>query len=591
MVTWTKKWLTGLALVLFIGVLSSCLRPSDADGQGEESFQSNLDLDYGPRSLDWKEGETYEELIFGKPNKFQIRNSLPVFEDDVVLHPEAFSTPALRKSFGVGVKPAHEKYTGRHWPNKTIPYVFAPDLNPTKRQWAMEAIQEFNSRTVLTLKPRTDEPRYVTFVNTGCQSYVGKVNFPQQIWIGSCTQMGSVIHEIGHAAGLWHEHQRLDRDEHLIVNPILLPSVNYSKADELDGDEVRDYGNFNWQSIMLYSSDGSMTKLDGSSFAAQRNSLSFGDIQAIEEMYNRCPVADIGPDQTVSTGEYFALHADGYDLDNDHLDFDFKQISGPPIFAFQPDRSTFELELNQPGTFHFELTLADNYCSGRDTMALTVSGATRSLHFNRTQQVAVIPHDSSLDLGQGDFTFEIWVRPQISQYQFATFLSNRSGANGFLFAMKWGMPYIQLGGWNLADAGVKISDNQPYHVAVTRVGSSVTYWIDGQAVKTITADWIDGRNISNAHALWMGLDDPSQHNTSYNGSMDRVRIWNVGRSAFEIQATANQELSGNVPGLVAEWRFDETGGQAIYDWGKSGLHGHLGTSPSVDSRDPVRVSN
>ena len=41
------------------------------------------------------------------------------------------------------------------------------------------------------------------------------------------------------------------------------------------------------------------------------------------------------------------------------------------------------------------------------------------------------------------------------------------------------------------------------------------------------------------------------------GFIDEVRIWNVARTEAEIRADMNTELTGNEPGLVAYWKFDE----------------------------------
>ena len=40
----------------------------------------------------------------------------------------------------------------------------------------------------------------------------------QKIWLREYCGVGAVIHEIGHAVGLLHEHQRNDRDTYIWVS-------------------------------------------------------------------------------------------------------------------------------------------------------------------------------------------------------------------------------------------------------------------------------------------------------------------------------------------------------------------------------------
>lgn len=100
-----------------------------------------------------------------------------------------------------------------------IPYVLSDDLDPAVVSAIEAATYALRNHTCLDLVVRTDEPSYIKFVSgLGCSSAVGKVGGEQHIVLSKeCSGTGSVLHEIMHALGFWHEHSRPDRDEHIRV--------------------------------------------------------------------------------------------------------------------------------------------------------------------------------------------------------------------------------------------------------------------------------------------------------------------------------------------------------------------------------------
>ncbi len=61
----------------------------------------------------------------------------------------------------------------------------------------------------------------------------------------------------------------------------------------------------------------------------------------------------------------------------------------------------------------------------------------------------------------------------------------------------------------------------------------------------------------------------------FAGTIDEVRIWNYARSQTEIRRDMCRRLTGNEPGLVGYWRFDECSGNIAFDASGNGNHGTL----------------
>jgi hypothetical protein len=58
--------------------------------------------------------------------------------------------------------------------------------------------------------------------------------------------------------------------------------------------------------------------------------------------------------------------------------------------------------------------------------------------------------------------------------------------------------------------------------------------------------------------LYIGCN-PTNKNC-FNGDFAEFRVWNVARTAAEIQASYNKPLAGNEAGLVGYWKFDDAAG-------------------------------
>ena len=167
---------------------------------------------------------------------------------------------------------------GGLWPNNIVYYSF-DGLSTANQNRMKEAFAHWEARTQFTFVARTNQSNYISINDdsSSCSSNIGMIGGEQIMNIGGCSLTGSIIHEIGHAVGLQHEHQRSDRDDYITV------STNTGGYGILDG-EV--YGPFDFDSIMIYSSSIYMRTLSGGTWSAQRDMLSVHDVRAIEHYYN-----------------------------------------------------------------------------------------------------------------------------------------------------------------------------------------------------------------------------------------------------------------------------------------------------------------
>jgi hypothetical protein len=112
------------------------------------------------------------------------------------------------------------------WPNATIPIVIDPSIYANGLGSVVHsAIADYNDNTELCLVPRSNEDDYIRIsfsttlgLNVAGVSKLGRQGGGQPLQLASTATKGTVLHELMHAAGFYHEQARSDRDQFVVIH-------------------------------------------------------------------------------------------------------------------------------------------------------------------------------------------------------------------------------------------------------------------------------------------------------------------------------------------------------------------------------------
>ena len=245
---------------------------------------------FNPVARDIRTGVYRGQLV-----TYEVVDGLAIWDGDIILgapdelSPENVEAPGNPPDYRNKISATSSKE--RLWPGGIIPYVIDPALeNPH----VPIAIQHWEQNTPIRFVERTDQPNWVRFrPGSGCSSSVGMIGGVQIITIHEYCGPAAVVHEIGHAVGLWHEHQRNDRDRQVWVSPRAL-KIAYEKK----GDLALDSGPYDYGSVMHYSWIGRLETIPPGIDLARGGpklwkgsgtGLSAGDIDGVNRLYGTIP--------------------------------------------------------------------------------------------------------------------------------------------------------------------------------------------------------------------------------------------------------------------------------------------------------------
>lgn len=212
---------------------------------------------------------------------------------------------------------------GKQWPESTVAFTINDNLQGTDRQTVLSAISAWNAavdvgsnQQKVRFVPRywKDDRPYVDFTKVDLpegicgQSMVGRHDWFGSLWFShsieidtdpNCMTRRTIQHEMGHTAGLNHEHQRCDRDQFVNV------ASGDSNCARICGGDSSDFGPYNYLSVMhyQYGQCGLSQRVPATSNfrgqptnAGTASQLDAGDVQGLNSSYvNRPALPPIGP--------------------------------------------------------------------------------------------------------------------------------------------------------------------------------------------------------------------------------------------------------------------------------------------------------
>ena len=195
-----------------------------------------------------------------------------------------------------------------------------------------------------------------------------------------------------------------------------------------------------------------------------------------------------------------------------------------------------------------------------------------ALDFDGTNDYVSISNESNFDF-YFKMTLEAWIKNDAFDKEWQAIITKGDGAwrlerygttNHLNFGTTGTIPIDLEGTTN-------VNDGQWHHIACVMNGLRKYLYVDGQldATNPIIGD-IDRTN----DLLYFG-ENSGNTGRNFDGLIDEVRIWNIDRTAAEIQDNRNIVLTGHENGLVAYYKFDMNSGTYLYDHTGNGNVGRL----------------
>ena len=198
------------------------------------------------------------------------------------------------------------------WTNGVVYFTFHKSVDNKLRADINRAIATFESLTCLKFRLRTNKRDYIVFSarqGDSCSSYIGRIGGRQTLELGpGCEDQATILHEVCHALGMWHEQSRPDRDDYvqILENNIRGNSIyEFMKRSSFNVDSLGtpyDYGSVMHYELNAFSKRKGLKTMkiinrreyirQGRPYVGYAPTLSKLDVTQLNRLYN-CPRSGI----------------------------------------------------------------------------------------------------------------------------------------------------------------------------------------------------------------------------------------------------------------------------------------------------------
>jgi hypothetical protein len=217
---------------------------------------------------------------------------------------------------------------------------------------------------------------------------------------------------------------------------------------------------------------------------------------------------------------------------------------------------------------HFDGNLTDASAGAR---TITASGnaatstaqkkfGTGSLAVDGTGDYVSAPYSTDWDFGTGDFTIELFYRPDstVGQQQGLMSCAGSTAQNGWVVGYFYTSNTFYLQFYDVGGAGLVqipttsfrsyISDNTWAHIAISRQGTAFRTFVDGALVSTTTSSYSPKPSVNGLLKVGAAVDNGWSSVTYAKGYIDGARVTKgVARYTSAFTALTSALLGGPAP--------------------------------------------